>query len=75
MIKKPCLKFPKSAMTPPPFGTFPKMHPIWYSHPSLTIHQDIIFSSLMAVKFDLKAKWEKTTLGNKTGKSERDSTV
>ena len=36
------LKFPKYAtqifglkMTPPPFGTFPKIHPIWRSHPSL----------------------------------------
>ena len=22
-------------MTPPPFGTFPKIHPIWWRHPSL----------------------------------------
>ena len=22
-------------MTPPPFGTFPKIHPFWWGHPSL----------------------------------------
>ena len=22
---------------PPPFGTFTKIHPIWFSHPSLTL--------------------------------------
>ena len=41
MLKKPCLKFPKSATyifwiesASPPLGTFPKFHPIWRSHPS-----------------------------------------
>ena len=25
-------------LTPPPFGTFPKIHPIWYRHPSKEQH-------------------------------------
>ena len=33
-------------MTPPPFGTFPKIHPIWKCWASLMLHRHLCFHSL-----------------------------